>query len=243
MSHFLERLAAGVTQPASQARLRPLVGSVFAPTQRMGLAESAPIESSTLSSLPQTHRSAARVEEASSGKEPDEHQGFPLPQAKTLQGVDARKAAQKPTIQPLISVSSPVAPHEAPMLSPNASVNSIESEQVKQATPEFDRQQRLGPSDVPPSYRPLVRVEDSAAVAPTQHLQPYQSEAGAAKKPSAEVSRRPASPPHEPDEIHIHIGRIEVAAISPPAPRPAAPPARKSLDLSEYLKRSNRRSG
>jgi hypothetical protein len=45
----------------------------------------------------------------------------------------------------------------------------------------------------------------------------------------------------EPDEIQIHIGRIEVIAAPPaPAARPA-PPARKSISLDEYLKRNNRR--
>ncbi|HEY6347345.1 MAG TPA: hypothetical protein VIY49_38140 [Bryobacteraceae bacterium] len=38
-------------------------------------------------------------------------------------------------------------------------------------------------------------------------------------------------------EIQIHIGRIEVTAVPPPLPRPTAPPARKSINLGEYLKR------
>jgi hypothetical protein len=45
---------------------------------------------------------------------------------------------------------------------------------------------------------------------------------------------------HEPDEIQIHIGRIEVTAALPPPARPAVKPARKSLDLGEYLKRDRR---
>jgi hypothetical protein len=41
----------------------------------------------------------------------------------------------------------------------------------------------------------------------------------------------------EPDEIQIHIGRIEITAL-PPAPiRPAVAPVRKSLKLDEYLRR------
>jgi hypothetical protein len=58
-------------------------------------------------------------------------------------------------------------------------------------------------------------------------------------------SQRPAqpSPSHaeERDAIEIHIGRIEVLAAPPRPAQPAAPaPARKSLDLGEYLRRERR---
>jgi hypothetical protein len=43
------------------------------------------------------------------------------------------------------------------------------------------------------------------------------------------------------DEIEINIGRIEVTAIPPAAPR-STPPARKSLNLDEYLQRRNGRN-
>lgn len=48
----------------------------------------------------------------------------------------------------------------------------------------------------------------------------------------------------QPDEIQIHIGRIEVLAVPPPATsRSAASPARKGLSLDEYLRRKNGRVG
>lgn len=51
------------------------------------------------------------------------------------------------------------------------------------------------------------------------------------------ASLAPASAPvREPDEVHIHIGRIEVTAIHEPAPRPRE--ARKGqppLSLDDYL--------
>ena len=37
-------------------------------------------------------------------------------------------------------------------------------------------------------------------------------------------------------DVEIHIGRIEVTAVSPPPPAPAAKAARKSINLSEYLR-------
>jgi hypothetical protein len=41
------------------------------------------------------------------------------------------------------------------------------------------------------------------------------------------------------DDIHIHIGRVEVTAVPPPTPRPVAAPARKTMTLEEYLGRRN----
>ena len=52
-----------------------------------------------------------------------------------------------------------------------------------------------------------------------------------------DASSRMARPDRETDEVQIHIGRIEVTAVPPAPARPAAPPARKSLRLDEYLRR------
>jgi hypothetical protein len=47
-------------------------------------------------------------------------------------------------------------------------------------------------------------------------------------------------PERQPDDIQIHIGRIEVVAVAPPPPRvPKAPD--RSLSLDEYLSRRDRR--
>lgn len=53
-------------------------------------------------------------------------------------------------------------------------------------------------------------------------------------------SRAPAG---EPDEINIHIGRIEVTAVQPPAPVAAVPRARRSASsLDDYLRQRDRRN-
>jgi hypothetical protein len=62
----------------------------------------------------------------------------------------------------------------------------------------------------------------------------------AAAPPRVDSVRRASAPRSEPDEIHIHIGRIEVAAVAP-SPQRAAPPApRKGINLDEYLRRGSR---
>ena len=83
----------------------------------------------------------------------------------------------------------------------------------------------------------------TADQAETELFQPSQTVVSAAlKKESFAVPRRAAASKSEPDEIQIHIGRIEVTAVPQTAPRPAAMPASKSINLDEYLKRGRGRA-
>ena len=52
-----------------------------------------------------------------------------------------------------------------------------------------------------------------------------------------DLSRHVAESKPEPDEIQIHIGRIEVTVVPPVPVRPVASQVRKSLKLDEYLRR------
>lgn len=76
----------------------------------------------------------------------------------------------------------------------------------------------------------------------------------ASRPPLSPESARPAPPPPgspqtaraslpEPNEVHVHIGRIEVTAVheSQPPKRAAAPPRRQPLSLDDYL--AKRRGG
>ena len=56
---------------------------------------------------------------------------------------------------------------------------------------------------------------------------------------AAPVRANAAAAPAPPDEIQIHIGRIEITAV-PPAPvaRAAPPRTQRAVNLDEYLKRS-----
>jgi hypothetical protein len=91
------------------------------------------------------------------------------------------------------------------------------------------------------------RSETQLAVTPLRH-QEVPAEARAPNSAQARKRTPPVSlpvavaPPHSQDEIQINIGRIEVTAIPHPTPRPSAP-ARKSINLDEYLKRRNGRNG
>jgi hypothetical protein len=62
------------------------------------------------------------------------------------------------------------------------------------------------------------------------------------KEAKGNLSSSSGSPEREPDEIQIHIGRIEVTAVAQAMPRPVPPPVRKSISLDDYLKRGDGRS-
>jgi hypothetical protein len=91
------------------------------------------------------------------------------------------------------------------------------------------------------SYRPLVAEDLHPATGPRISTT---TPAASLNERTRQVdsSRRIAPPVREPDQIEIHIGRIEVTAVPQPQARPAAPAPRKSLNLDEYLKRQNRRA-
>lgn len=91
------------------------------------------------------------------------------------------------------------------------------------------------------SYRPLVAEDLHPATGPRISTT---TPAASLNERTRQVdsSRRIAPPVREPDQIEIHIGRIEVTAVPQLQARPAAPAPRKSLNLDEYLKRQNRRA-
>jgi hypothetical protein len=91
----------------------------------------------------------------------------------------------------------------------------------------------------PDPYQPLI----AATQQPVPRLQPRESPPTSTAARTSEAARRSQPAQRDADEIHIHIGRIEVAAIAQPAPRPAAAAARRSLNLDEYLRHGNGRPG
>jgi hypothetical protein len=83
-------------------------------------------------------------------------------------------------------------------------------------------------SDVAPSLlrRPGDRIEGLAPLVG----RPTSAVGGA-------FSARAPAPDRAPDEVRIHIGRVEVIAAPAAAPRPPTAPARKTMTLEEYLAR------
>jgi hypothetical protein len=87
--------------------------------------------------------------------------------------------------------------------------------------------------DVPPHAEP-ARHDGARIVAPDMP-------AIAMRAPTADAARHPAEGTRHMPDVHIHIGRVELTALTPPAP-PRREPAAKRGSLDEYLRRSNRTS-
>ncbi len=100
------------------------------------------------------------------------------------------------------------------------------------------RTSRVEPGSRARPFAPVV-AGDFRPAAPAKAIFPGTSDPArlAGNRERNGAGKVPAAP-SEPDEINIHIGRIEVTAAQPAALRPAAPkPRRKAPSLDEYLRR------
>jgi hypothetical protein len=103
--------------------------------------------------------------------------------------------------------------------------------------------------EIKPASLPGTKRETLANLAFTPLMPVGEQHTGALAKPSAAAPQRRATNtgstqtrPREPDEIQIHIGRVEVLAV-PQTRAPVIPKTqRKATNLDEYLRRRDGRS-
>lgn len=231
MSNFLDRLASSAAKP--QPRLHPILGSIYAPAVPLAGADSfassaSSVDAETTAPSPRgTRRTWVRDSEATQLLPP------------TVSLHSDRSANEQPVFAP---TPSPMSTTFRPIVvladrgaSDSASEVSGQNEAVHSSPLHADFRHAF-----PTAVQPLVSSDraSTSAVQPTRHPAPHAANTHIAK---SESSRRAAQAQREPDEIHIHIGRIEIAAITPPASRPAPAAARKSLNLDDYLRRGSGR--
>jgi hypothetical protein len=87
------------------------------------------------------------------------------------------------------------------------------------------------------AFEPLMRPPDAVASYLLPDNRPPDFAAPYRNISQERISRRESSVRSQPDEVQIHIGRIEVTAPPPPAAPAIRKPDRKTLSLSEYLNR------
>lgn len=226
MSNFLQRVAATVIQP--KAKLQPMLGSIFAPATLYSPAEPFAPEISMQTVAPRhPEMSTPRFEGPSHALKVGD-QLFPATPHEDSSSArfNRTQAVDQPLLPAFSNLTDPRGPtHAHPF---------VEDSPFESSKPAANQ------AASPAAYQPLI----AASQLPPPRLQPLDSLSNpAARTVASEATRRFKPAQREADEIHIHIGRIEVAAVAQPVPRPAAAAARTSLNLDEYLRRGNGRPG
>jgi hypothetical protein len=228
MRNFLARIAASVlqTQTPARSRLQPMLGSIYAPDATFGPADSSLSTTSVAHDTKSIARTASPAVFAAPQSDPWPHLG----DTAHNEPHGTRTDAEQPQDTSDRGIGQRYLHPEAPLLPLEPFASKISSDTKSSTSNETTRQQSV---TTVPSLQPSTA---------TQPLMPHAPQAirvaPLRPAPAAMHTQRTAFN-SEPDEIHIHIGRVEVAAVTPPTPRPATAPPRKSINLEEYLRHSN----
>jgi hypothetical protein len=258
---YLRRLTATVAQPAP--RLRPIVGSIFAgswqdavspapprgdpsaasnealpPAAGMPLSAApddpagrhdAPASRHVASALPvrvrradQPHPDTGHSLESSLHDRTRRHDAFRPLLPRTASELDAAAAPPDPAVAHALSLAP------GPQAQPLDSGGDDAARTGDRAPP--DGPSALGRGTI--ASLPAQGPDERAAPLAGQHN----------TRPGGDRAAPSSRPARGSDDIHIHIGRVEVTAAAPPAPRPPPPPARRTVTLEEYLGRRDRRA-
>jgi len=230
MSNFLQRIASTVAPSQARPRLQPMLGSIFAPA---ALFDSV---AASLSDARENHS-----ETVASRTEMGRYSGHADPHAASALAVEHPTTPTAPAPR--------FATHEVPPLLPRYD-GGEQPAQRRMDRAEQDEGALFGQvaesAQEEASFRSASKTvsADSSPISQPQPIRPAQAlmpislqSLRVSAGPRVDQPQRAPAQRNEPDEIHIHIGRIEVASVAPP--RVAAPPPRKSLSLDDYLRRGH----
>jgi hypothetical protein len=253
MTGYLQRLAAGVSQP--QPRLHPLVGSIFSGERQEMAAPDllqndplAPTDDQNLISTTRTFSDSTdgpmRRRDQAAKDRAAQHAGITLPP-------DDRRAEQRRSDR---EIFHPLLPRKTGELGVSAMLPETISEDAantQSASIGLQHNPLVASSADTVQTAPVVVRDGSTADRRNATAPPSVSGlrtraemltvlAGDAGRPVRAEFSAPSRRSAQGDDIQIHIGRIEVTAVAQPMPRPAAVPARKAMSLGEYLGRRSR---
>jgi len=237
MKGYLQRIAATAVRP--RGNIHPFVGSMFPTARREPAIDAAPqIEELIVADAGQragTRRDASgATNDAARRHDPASADAHPT----------VTRSTERVSFQPLL----PDARRET--ATPAIHANADERERDSQPVFLYAKQPETKPSERELAERIVFEDAPSSGsnVELTRSLRQTLRESegslsvNRARRITPSYASQPASPAREPDEIQIHIGRIEVTAMPPPVARPVAPAARKGPSLDEYLSRRDGRA-
>ncbi|MEA3068419.1 MAG: hypothetical protein QOK41_1826 [Sphingomonadales bacterium] len=227
MSNYLQRLAAQAL--GERASIRPLMPPRFAAAE----ATASP-EVVTETAAPQP-----AAPEAEPRRLHRRHREEAAPAAGLAEAIPTEPAVPHPARQPgrpavgRPSMVTPQAVAGGPA-EPERPPRIVAVAEQSTSLPAYLRLPAISSGRVPdpPPLRPTATVSPIAPIVRPPHP--------AAKAPSDRAARRDSERMPAPD-VHIHIGRIELTALSSPPPAARAPTPAKRSGLDDYLRRTERK--
>jgi len=231
MSGYLQRLAGNAMTPARS--IHPSVGSIFSPPK-----DEMPAPLTEFEEIQTVRNRAESVAQVPPAVPPRAIHAPASPESEALEDKPARNEGQSrpEAFRPIV----PVPRRTAPLVSTPRQTLPQPKEPGPLRTVEA-AQKAASPVESDGAYTPLLPPNVETPGTETELL-PLTVVSAAPKKDPIAVPRRAAASRSEPDEIQIHIGRIEVTAVPQAVPRPAPAPPSKSINLDEYLKRGRGRA-
>jgi hypothetical protein len=234
MKAYLRQLVAGATR--GEARLRPFVGSVFSGESRAESAEVRSVERNAEWN-PASTRSTVRAPAEPAATHPRS-----LPVEAAWNPTASRSAILRPFALPREAAkddSSRPRGQETSVEILRPHSKAVTEKIVTEDGTNSPEREVNSPPFVPPPV--AERVEQRAAQAgsrlvPVREGMPTTAGAVVRHKSEERATFTRAPQRAAGDDIQIHIGRIEVTAVSPPVQRPANAPASRSTSLKDYLK-------
>jgi hypothetical protein len=247
MTGYLRRLALGMRD--GTPNIRPMRGSLFAPDPPLA-SEDFQLEQETLAPSSATPHVDAHGPQAT-----------PLPAREAPR--PASTAASRRPSSPTAALEALALWMETPSSQPREAPSGAGPQRQEHAVQQVETPRARAEDGEAPRSRPIVSVaarssSDAAQLAPAPpqaslcnpgpnpnpksnpKSNPKPNPLPAASRPERQLAIAGRSREAPPDEVHIHIGRIEVTAVQPP--RPAPPPQHDATLLEEYVKRRDGRA-
>jgi len=250
MSGYLQRL---VTQAVeSQGNVRPLANPFTGPATIAATPEptdEGPLEETVYTSVDQPKRISKKMETPSEMSGQESVKGLSQDAGNRV----VRESEERSQFQPLLSGTNEVLANVVDHL---VNIIPVHQESSREEFP-LDNAHDDGSQAIVVkegahartgkdlTRSSIVRRQPPLSEGPAREVHPQEVRIlspTAARRPDPHLLWNSTSASHGADEIQINIGRIEVTAMPQSTPRPA-PPARKSINLDEYLRRRNGRNG
>lgn len=254
MTGYLQRLVSSALHAGGS--IHPAVGSMFSVPQLGAMADILEVNEDVFAPSDSAPRGRESAEQSHGSPEPHPRAGTPIPSTSSslLPPTPHNRPRYATTLAAMnhASAARPGPRTVQPAFRSNARLGHQDLRDSNSVAPTLFDALEGAPDDrlVPNAggQMPHEGVEETQALVPQHAVSPlttritHRPDAEQGQDVRAHFTQASTQAPLEPDEIHIHIGRIEVTAVQPAPARPApTAPRPRTPSLSEYLRRRDGR--